>query len=45
MSDSVISVVRFSIQENEPEEIPSDGPVKYGEILVRNMRDWISSVK
>jgi len=44
MSDSVIFVVRFSHQENELEEIPSDRPVKYDEILARTIRDWISSL-
>ena len=45
MSDSVILVVQFPVQENEPEEIPSDELVKYGEILARSIRDWISSLK
>ena len=41
MSDSVIFVVRFLVQENKPEELPGDRPVKYDKVLARSIHDWI----
>lgn len=44
MSDSVIFVVRFPVQENEPEETPSNRLVKYYKMLARSIHYWISGL-